>query len=67
MSSAWTSLRRSVRSAWQILRGIVGETAYERYVQHHREHHPGEPLLGEREFWRRHIDRGDTAPGSRCC
>lgn len=60
-------LRRSVRSAWQIARGIVGETAYERYLHHHRTHHPDEPPLPEREFWRRHIDRGDTNPGSRCC
>lgn len=60
-------LRRSARSAWQIARGIVGETAYERYLEHHHRHHPDETPLGEREFWRRHIDRGDTEPGSRCC
>jgi uncharacterized short protein YbdD (DUF466 family) len=62
-----TRLHRSVRSAWQIARGVVGETAYERYLDHHRKHHPDQRPLDEREFWRRHVDRGDTHPGSRCC
>ncbi|MCP3012287.1 hypothetical protein NGM33_03020 [Nocardiopsis dassonvillei] len=22
--------------------------------------------MGERAFWRQHVDRGDTDPGSRC-
>ncbi|GAB2687998.1 hypothetical protein GCM10027271_58850 [Saccharopolyspora gloriosae] len=60
-------LGRSAREAWQIARGIVGETAYERYLEHHRHHHASSTPLGEREFWRRHVDRGDTHPGSRCC
>ncbi|MBE9374612.1 YbdD/YjiX family protein [Saccharopolyspora sp. HNM0983] len=65
--STTARLRESARAAWQIVRGVMGETAYERYLEHHRAHHPDEPPLGEREFWRRHIDRGDTNPGSRCC
>ncbi|CAM00836.1 uncharacterized short protein YbdD (DUF466 family) [Saccharopolyspora erythraea NRRL 2338] len=65
--TALTRLHRSFRAAWQVVRGVVGETAYERYVEHQRAHHPGEPVLAEREFWRRHVDRGDTNPGSRCC
>lgn len=60
-------LRESARAAWQIVRGVMGETAYERYLEHHRANHPDEPPLGEREFWRQHVDRGDTDPGSRCC
>ncbi|GAB3298158.1 YbdD/YjiX family protein [Parasphingorhabdus pacifica] len=66
-STILPKLCRSARSAWQIARGVVGETAYERYLEHHNAHHPDEPAMGEREFWRRHIDRGDTQPGSRCC
>ncbi|GAA2776893.1 YbdD/YjiX family protein [Saccharopolyspora taberi] len=62
-----TRLRRSARGAWQVVRGIVGETAYEQYLEHQRTHHPDHPVLTEREFWRRHVDRGDTNPGSRCC
>lgn len=66
-SGVLSRLRGSARAAWQITRGIVGETAYERYREHHRQHHPDEVPLGEREFWRRHVDRGDRNPGSRCC
>ncbi|MBC8091435.1 MAG: YbdD/YjiX family protein [Pseudonocardia sp.] len=53
--------------AWQLLRGFAGEQAYERYVAHHAAHHPGEAPLAEREFWRRHTDRGDHQPSARCC
>jgi uncharacterized short protein YbdD (DUF466 family) len=60
-------LHRSVRSAWHVARGVVGETAYERYLEHHRRHHPDVAPLAEREFWRRHVDRGDHSPGARCC
>lgn len=67
MSSRLDTLRRSARSAWQIARGVVGETAYERYLEHLHANHPEERPLSEKEFWRQHIDRGDTAPGSRCC
>ncbi|MEY8039278.1 YbdD/YjiX family protein [Saccharopolyspora cebuensis] len=49
------------------MRGVVGEDAYERYLAHHRAHHPDEAPLPEREFWRRHVDRQEANPGSRCC
>ena len=57
-------LHRAAREAWQVLRGIVGERAYEDYLAHHAAHRPGEPPLSEREFWRR---RGDREPPARCC
>ncbi|WP_245646096.1 YbdD/YjiX family protein [Nocardiopsis trehalosi] len=60
-------LAAGLRDAWQVVRGISGERAYEIYLEHHTRVHPGTPPMGEREFWRRHIDRGDTDPGSRCC
>ena len=62
-----TRLRGGIRAAWQIARGVVGETAYERYLEHHRLHHPGEKPVPEREFWKAHVDRQDANPGSRCC
>jgi uncharacterized short protein YbdD (DUF466 family) len=62
-----TRLRGSVRAAWQIVRGVVGETAYETYLEHHRAHHGSEQPMTEREFWRAHIDRKEIDPGSRCC
>ncbi|WP_017594478.1 YbdD/YjiX family protein [Nocardiopsis potens] len=60
-------VRRGLREAWWIARGIAGERAYEIYLEHHRREHPGEEPMGEREFWRRHTDKGDTDPGARCC
>ncbi|QIZ36489.1 YbdD/YjiX family protein [Saccharopolyspora sp. ASAGF58] len=60
-------LRGSARTAWQIVRGVVGENAYERYLDHHRRNHSDEEPLTERAFWRRHVDRQDATPGSRCC
>jgi uncharacterized short protein YbdD (DUF466 family) len=60
-------LRAALSEAWQLVRGYAGEQAYERYVAHLAVHHPGERPLPEREFWRRHTDRGDTHPAARCC
>lgn len=60
-------LRSAAREAWQLLRGFAGERAYERYVAHHAAHHPGMDPMPEREFWRRHTDRGDSGVSARCC
>ena len=57
-------LRHAARETWQVLRGVLGERAYENYVAHHAAHHPGEPPMGEREFWRQLQDR---EPPPRCC
>jgi uncharacterized short protein YbdD (DUF466 family) len=60
-------VRKALREAWQLVRGLAGERAYEEYLAHQSEHHPGEPVLCERDFWRTHVDRGDTHPSTRCC
>lgn len=60
-------LREGLRATWQVVRGIAGETAYERYLEHQRQHHPTQTPLSERAFWRQHVDRGDSNPSSRCC
>jgi uncharacterized short protein YbdD (DUF466 family) len=57
-------LAHAAREAWQVLRGIFGEHAYEHYLAHEAAHHPGEPTMSEREFWRR---QGDREPPARCC
>lgn len=58
---------RAVRSVWWYLTNLTGETAYARYVEHHRRGHPGEQPLSEREFWRRRYAEQDADPGARCC
>jgi uncharacterized short protein YbdD (DUF466 family) len=60
-------VRAALRDAWEVLRGIAGERAYENYLAHQAVHHPSDPVLPEREFWRLHTDRGDRAPSARCC
>lgn len=42
-------LRGSARTAWQIVRGVVGENAYERYLDHHRRNHSDEEPLTDRK------------------
>ena len=59
-----TRMRAAAREAWQVLRGVFGERAYENYLAHHTAQHPDEPPLSEREFWRR---QGDREPPARCC
>ena len=56
---------RSVR--WY-LRALMGEDAYEKYLDHVRgQHDHGEPVMTEREFWRDRTDRQDSNPQGRCC
>jgi uncharacterized short protein YbdD (DUF466 family) len=42
----------------------MGDNHYRRYLQYRRRAHPGEPVLSEREYWRR---RHGADPGARCC
>ena len=60
-------VRDALLAAWQLVRDLAGERAYETYLAHHAAHHPDEPVLGERDFWREHVDRGDRAATARCC
>jgi uncharacterized short protein YbdD (DUF466 family) len=61
------SPRDRLRTAWRLVREFSGERAYEIYLEHQQRHHPGEPVLDEREFWRRHIDARDRNPKVGCC
>jgi uncharacterized short protein YbdD (DUF466 family) len=54
------------RALWY-LREVMGENAYEHYLEHRRRRHPGEPVLSRREFERRRMDELEQRPGARCC
>lgn len=56
-----------LRAFWTFVRELAGERDYERYLAHRATHHPGAPVLGEREFWRERTDRQDRVPSARCC
>jgi uncharacterized short protein YbdD (DUF466 family) len=49
------------------LREVLGENAYEHYLEHQRRRHTEEPALSRREFERRRMDELDDHPRTRCC
>jgi len=55
---------RGVR--WYV-RGVMGEDAYDKYLEHARGQHEGAQIMTEREFWRDRTDRQDANPEGRCC
>lgn len=62
-----SNARDVARRFWKGLRGVMGADAYDRYLAHHQRHHPGEPVMTVREFWRDKADEQDRNPGARCC
>ncbi|MBY0441178.1 MAG: putative selenoprotein [Mycobacteriaceae bacterium] len=42
----------------------TGDTQYHHYRQHQQRAHPGEPVLSEKDYWRK---RYESDPGGRCC
>ena len=62
-----TLVRRAAsRTLWYV-REVMGENAYDHYLEHQRRHHPGEPVMPRREFERCRMDRMEVRPGHRCC
>ena len=55
-----------VKHAWEYLKEISGENAYDRYRGVHAATHPGKPPLGRGEFYRQRQDEKYNNPGSRC-
>jgi uncharacterized short protein YbdD (DUF466 family) len=59
-----TAIARQISWYWGAL---MGDTHYQRYVEHRRRVHPGEPVLNEREYWKMRYAAADCNPGMRCC
>lgn len=55
---------RGVRWWW---RGVVGEDAYDRFVDHQQRRHPSAPIPTKRDFWREKYADQERNPRSRCC
>ncbi|MBV0893791.1 YbdD/YjiX family protein [Microbacterium sp. NC79] len=62
VSAAIGSALRSVQ--WYVT-NLMGDHAYATYVEHHERTHPGEPVMSEREFWKKRY--ADQAAEPRCC
>jgi uncharacterized short protein YbdD (DUF466 family) len=58
---------KPLRGVLWYLRELTDESAYERYVEHVRSHHPDRPVPSRREFERQRVDAKDANPGVRCC
>ena len=57
---------RPFRYAWEYLKEISGENAYDRYLEVHAATHPGKPAMSRGEFYRWRQDEKYANPGSRC-
>ena len=54
------------RRTWAAMRAILGDNAYERYLEHVRRRHPGATPLSRAAFYRLELDRR-WSQVSRCC
>jgi uncharacterized short protein YbdD (DUF466 family) len=59
-----TTIARQISWYWGTL---MGDNHYRRYVEHRRRDHPGEPVMSEREYWRKRHDAIESNPNPRCC
>ncbi|GAA0715386.1 YbdD/YjiX family protein [Dactylosporangium roseum] len=56
------NLRHLLARLWWYLRELAGETGYDHYVAHHREHHTAGAPLTRREY-----ERLKSGTAVRCC
>jgi uncharacterized short protein YbdD (DUF466 family) len=61
-----SQLVRPFRYAWEYLKEITGENAYDRYLAVHSATHPNKPAMSRGEFYRWRQDDKYNNPGSRC-
>jgi len=55
-----------LRAAWGWLREVSGDDAYERYLRHHAQRHPGALAPSRREFYAQELQRKWSGV-NRCC
>lgn len=57
---------KRLKRIWQLLCDVTGQSAYERYCEHLRTHHPGQAVPNAKEFYAaRQRDRYSRP--NRCC
>ena len=55
------------KRTWQVVRALSGDDAYERYLEHCREHHAGSTPLGRRAFYLYEQERRYRDGPTGCC
>jgi uncharacterized short protein YbdD (DUF466 family) len=61
------TVREALAGVRWYLREVSGESGYDRYVEHMRRDHPGQPVMARRDFERRRQDAREANPRARCC
>ena len=65
------SLPEFARKLWrklvQVARSIIGVPDYDAYLHHCRTHHPDQPPMDYRAFFRERQDARYRGTGGRCC
>ena len=61
-----SQLVRPFRYAWEYLKEVSGENAYDRYLVVHAATHPNKPAMSRGEFYRWRQGDKYNNPGSRC-
>jgi uncharacterized short protein YbdD (DUF466 family) len=61
-----TQMRSAAKTAWECVRTVTGDNAYDRYLQHHEQTHPGTPPLSRRAFYDESMDQKWSGI-NRCC
>ncbi len=56
-----------LRELASTLKAVAGMPDYERYLEHRRICHPGEPVLSRREHYLQELARRYGSGGGRCC
>lgn len=58
---------KGLRQLVSTLKQVFGMPDYERYLEHRRQCHPGEPVLTRREHYLQYVTRRYASGGGRCC
>ena len=56
-----------LRRALRILRTVIGEPDYDRYLAHMQSHHAGCAVVSRDEFMQQRLESRYSKPGARCC
>ena len=62
-----SALTARLRRALRILRTVIGEPDYDRYLAHMASHHPGCAVVSRDEFMKQRLESRYSKPGARCC
>jgi uncharacterized short protein YbdD (DUF466 family) len=60
-------VRRGWDAARWYVREVMGDNAYQRYLDHHSSHDPTAAPLSERDYWRTRYRDQEARPQGRCC